>query len=177
MSRSPLRLAVALALLGALSGCAHTRTHPLDLGSAGLRADVNDRSARGGVVVTLQSGEEVTSPTLRLDATEASWTVPETGAVRAVPLRELASVRVRDRRSFVLRDLGIGLATGVAAGVALGSTGGSFPLTRRDAQVWGALAGAAVGAPLGALIGYEQGRRAYVVPSATAPARRPSAGG
>ena len=171
------RLAVAVAALSVLSGCAHTRAQPLDLSAAAHRADVNDRASRGGVVVTLPSGEEVATSTFRLDAAEATWTDAATGEVRIVPLGALASVRVRDRRSFVLRDAGFGLATGVALGFALGSTGGSFPLSQRSTQALGVLAGAAVGAPVGALIGYEQGRREYRVSSETAPARRPSVEG
>ena len=163
---------IALAILA--SGCSHTRTHHLD---SDHRADVNARASRGKAVVTLRSGVQVTSSTLRLDSQTASWTDPESGEAFEVPLEEVATVRVRDPRSFVLRDLGIGLAAGVVAGYVHGSLSEpSILFPRETLQQMGVGAGALLGTGIGALVGFEQGRAEYVI-TAGFPPPRPSSGG
>lgn len=172
------RQLVVLALASLLAGCAHTQTRFFDPSSADTRAAINARSSRGEAVVTLATGEQITNSTLRVDAQEVSWTDAKTGEPRSVSLDALQSVRVPNRRSFVLRDLGVGLATGALAGFTLGSfIEPAFPLSQRDLQMLGVFGGTAIGVPVGALVGYEEGRTEYVIPTGSASARRSSGGG
>ena len=172
------QLAGLLVLLMIASGCAHTQTRSFDTSAPDIRAEINSRANRGKAVLTLTTGEQIASSTLRLDAQQASWTDWRTGEPRSVSLDAVQAIRVQDRRSYVLRDLGIGLATGAATGLMMGSQSEpNIIFSRQDLQLMSLAAGAIIGTSVGALVGYELGRMDYVVPTGFASARRPSGGG
>ncbi|MEO0557061.1 MAG: hypothetical protein AAF170_02640 [Bacteroidota bacterium] len=165
---------VVLALVA--SGCAHTQIRTFDPNARADRADVNADARRDRVAMTLVNGERIRTTTLRVDAYEATWVDARTGEPHSVSLSEVQSIRVRNRRRFVLRDAALGAVAGLAMGPVLPQLDrnpNTTPPLRFQIFVTGLSTTA--GTVLGGSLGYRFGRTRYVLaPTDSASAHPPS---
>lgn len=170
-------LLIGPVVLAALDG--HTQVRSFDPTARTDQADVNADARRDRVSMTLVSGERIRTNTLRVDAYDASWVDAQTGEPRSVALAEVQSIRVRNRRRYVLRDAVLGAAVGLAMGPVLprlDGTSDARPPLRFQVFVVGLSTTA--GTVMGGSVGYRSGRTRYVlVPTDSASARPSSAGG
>ncbi|MGB3544836.1 hypothetical protein [Rubrivirga sp.] len=166
---------LALILLLVASGC--VQTSALDLESAPLRSDINDRAALETTLVTLAWGETVRARLFHIAPDVATWLDPKTRRFRSVPASDVARVRFVHRGRGALEGGGLGLL--VAGGLAAATYAAAVP----GSDGWGTLAVYYVGVntapPLilgGAIVGGVAGsKRAYESPTYAAlrPVRQP----
>ncbi len=164
----PIWMIGVLAVL--LVGCTHTRI--LNVSAADARAAINERASRGDAIITLDTGERVTtSRSLHVAPDVVTWIDPASDEIRSVSPSELVSVQFLSRGRGALEGLGFGFLVGTVVGAALGAAVTSDDcFTESDpCPIGGAVVGIVLfGVPsagVGALVGVARGARyVYKVP-------------